>query len=425
MSNNIVKHDQLEDITRDLWTKAKARDIKSISYDKSSKKIKVTNAQTPALELEAELSNLASVDERTKFKKDVSVDDAGSINNLHIGRLDGGDNLNRFSGCRGVTSKSFVDKYVSHLLVLVDPTLPVGEQTTWQVWAIKKGNTKNDDVVWRAYHTSRAIQAQVEECTINNTTYRCAKITINEEFEEEVYFIVQCVGKKVRVITDIPAGHTDDVVNLSKAPPTAQNSSIEWNGYNANQNMLALCLVGRESITSLAEKLRKTQADGIVTKVNNIAPGADGNVTVTAENIDISPTNTTKVKVELDKKISNIALKTGDNKQLTITKADNTTSDVNLTEAFKANNVTYGKQIAGANKATVEDAIDALVAENGKSVKTIKNGRPDAQGNIDVTVAEGGATGITMTFGATGGTPVTVATYMTTDEVNQIKALFV
>lgn len=424
MSNNIVKHDQLEDIARDLWTKAKARDIKSISYDKSSKKIKVTNAQTPALELEAELSNLASVDERTKFKKDVSVDDAGSINNIHIGRLDGGDNLNRFSGCRGVTSKSFVDKYVSHLLVLVDPTLPVGEQTNWQVWAVKKGNTKNDDVVWRAYHTSRTIQVPVEEYTINNTTYRCAKITINEEFAEEVYFIVQCVGKKVRVITDIPAGHTDDVVNLSKAPPTAQNSSIEWNGYNANQNMLALCLVGRESITSLAEKLRKTQADGIVAKVNNIAPGADGNVTVTAENINMSSTNATTVKDELDKKISNIVLKATDKKKLTVTKADNTISDVDLTEAFKANNVAYGKQIAGANKATVEDAIDALVAENGKSVKTIKNGAPDAQGNIDVTVAEGGTDGIKVTFG-TGGTAVKIATYMTPEEVTAIKNLFV
>lgn len=424
MSNNIVKHDQLEDIARDLWTKAKARDIKSISYDKSSKKIKVTNAQTPALELEAELSNLASVDERTKFKKDVSVDDAGSINNIHIGRLDGGDNLNRFSGCRGVTSKSFVDKYVSHLLVLVDPTLPVGEQTNWQVWAVKKGNTKNDDVVWRAYHTSRTIQVPVEEYTINNTTYRCAKITINEEFAEEVYFIVQCVGKKVRVITDIPAGHTDDVVNLSKAPPTAQNSSIEWNGYNANQNMLALCLVGRESITSLTEKLRKTQADGIVAKVNNIAPGADGNVTVTAENINMSSTNATTVKDELDKKISNIVLKATDKKKLTVTKADNTISDVDLTEAFKANNVAYGKQIAGANKATVEDAIDALVAENVKSVKTIKNGAPDAQGNIYVTVAEGGTDGIKVTFG-TGGTAVKIATYMTPEEVTAIKNLFV
>ena len=423
MSNNIVKHGQLEDITRDLWTKAKARDIKSISYDKSSKKIKVTNAQTPALELEAELSNLASVDERTKFKKDVSVDDAGSINNLHIGRLDGGDNLNRFSGCRGVTSKSFVDKYVSHLLVLVDPTLPVGEQTNWQVWAIKKGNTKNDDVVWRAYHTSRTIQVPVEEYTINNTTYRCAKITINEEFAEEVYFIVQCVGKKVRVITDIPAGHTDDVVNLSKAPPTAQNSSIEWNGYNANQNMLALCLVGRESITSLAEKLRKTQADGIVTKVNNIAPGTDGNVVVNADNIKYNAdTNAKTVKAVLDEKVSNIVLKANDKKKLQITKADGQNSDVDLTEAFKANNISYNKPIANTNRTTVEDAIDALNTEVNRAVKKVNNVAPDDQGNISVAAAQDG-TRITMTFG-TGGTPVEIATYMTEQEVNQIKALF-
>lgn len=423
MSNNIVKHDQLEDIARDLWTKAKARDIKRISYDKSSKKIKVTNAQTPALELEAELSNLASVDERTKFKKDVSVDDAGSINNLYIGRLDGGDNLNRFSGCRGVTSKSFVDKYVSHLLVLVDPTLPVGEQTNWQVWAIKKGNTKNDDVVWRAYHTSRAIQAQVEECTINNTTYRCAKITINEEFEEEVYFIVQCVGKKIRVITDIPAGHTDDVVNLSKAPPTAQNSSIEWNGYNANQNMLALCLVGRESITSLAEKLRKTQADGIVTKVNNIAPGADGNVVVNADNIKYNAdTNAKTVKVVLDEKVSNITLKANDKKKLEITKATGVTSDVDLTNAFAADNISYSGTIGGATKSNVQEAIAALDAGVNNRVKTIKNGRADSNGNIDVTVAST-ISGITMTFGVDG-TAVNVVTYMTDREVADIKALF-
>lgn len=424
MSNNIVKHDQLKDIAGDLWTKAKKRDITALEYEAATKTIKGKNPDNTSLSISAQLTNLVAIDERAKFTKDVSVDDAGSINNLHIGRLDGGDNLNRFSGCRGITSKSFVDKYVSHLLVLVDPTLPVGEQTNWQVWAIKKGNTKNDDVVWRAYHTSRTIEVPVEEYTINNTTYRCAKITINEEFAEEVYFIVQCVGKKVRVITDIPAGHTDDVVNLSKAPPTAQNSSIEWNGYNANQNMLALCLVGRESITSLAEKLRKTQADGIVAKVNNIAPGADGNVTVTAENINMSSTNATTVKAELDKKISNIVLNAGDKKKLTVTKADGQNSDVDLTEAFKANNVAYNKQIAGTNKATVDDALDALNTEVNKGVKKVNNGAPDAQGNIAVAVSQAGA-GITMTFGATGGTPVTVATYMTDQEVTAIKDLFV
>ena len=31
MSNNIVKHGQLEDIARDLWTKAKARDIEHMT----------------------------------------------------------------------------------------------------------------------------------------------------------------------------------------------------------------------------------------------------------------------------------------------------------------------------------------------------------------------------------------------------------
>ena len=36
MSHNIVKHGQLQEIAQDLWNKAKARDIKSISYDKSS-----------------------------------------------------------------------------------------------------------------------------------------------------------------------------------------------------------------------------------------------------------------------------------------------------------------------------------------------------------------------------------------------------
>lgn len=423
MSNNIVKQEQLHEIAGDLWTKAKKRDIAAISYEASTKKIKATNSQTPALELEAELTNLVSIDERAKFKQDVSVDKAGSTNNLHIGTLNGAANLNRYSGCRGTTSKSFVDGYVSHLLVLVDTDLNVNEQTSWKVWAIKKGATKNDDVVLKAYHTSGDVQATVEECTMNNITAKCAKIIINEEFPDEVYFIVQCVGKKVRVITNIPAGHTNDVVNLSKAPPTTQNSPIEWNGYNAPDNMLALCLVGRESISSLAEKLRKTQADGIVTKVNNIAPGTDGNVVVNADNIKYNAdTNAKTVKAVLDEKVSNIVLKANDKKKLQITKADRQNSDVDLTEAFKANNISYNKPIANTNRTTVEDAIDALNTEVNRAVKKVNNVAPDDQGNISVAAAQDG-TRITMTFG-TGGTPVEIATYMTEQEVNQIKALF-
>lgn len=425
MSNNIVKHSQLHDIAGDLWTKAKKRDIERFEYDSGTKTIKGKNSTDATLSINVELTDLVSINDRAKFKQDVSVDSAASINNLRIGTLNGAHNRDRFSGCRSMTSKGFVDGYVNHLLVVLDDALNVNDPTNWKVWAIKKGATRNADVVFKAYHTNALIPSTVQRYTIQNQTVKCAKITIDEEFRDEVYFIVQCNGQPVRVMTNLPPEHAGDVVNLSKAPGNTPNSTIDWDQYNADQNMVALCLVGRESITSLAEKLRKTQADGIVTKVNNIAPGADGNVTITSENINLSSTNTTTVKAELDKKISNIALHATDKKKLTVTKADGTTSDVDLTEAFKSENISYTGTIGGTAKNNVKEAIDALNEEVNKGIKTIKGGRPGTNGDMNVTVAESGATGITMTFGTTGGTPVQIATYMTTDEVNQIKALFV
>lgn len=532
MSDHIVKHEQLRDIANDLWTKAKARDIESISYEASTKKIKATKSQaTPQatpLVLEAVLSNLASVDERTKFKKDVSVNDAGSTNNLHIGTLNGAQNQNRFSGCRAMTSKSFVDGYVNHLLVLVDDTLSVDAPTSWRVWAVKKGATRNADAILKAYHTNALVQSTVQQYTINNKTVKCAKIAIDDEFRDEVYFIVQCDGQPVRVMTNIPTDHTQDVVNLSKAPENTPNSTIEWDRYNADKNMVALCLVGRESISSLAEKIKNTQSDsskyvlksettntggetqyagnvvklgddgkinsnmipeiainrvlqadnesaalgligegkdhlqvgdvvvlqdtnkiyiykgksgtqndnnfvrdfleismgnGTVKSVNNVLPtGANGNVTITAEHINLSSADTTKVKTELDKKISSIALKTDNKKKLQITTASNQTSDVDLTEAFKATNITYGKTIAGTTQATVENAIDALITENGKAVKKVSGCAPDTNGNIVVTANKTDAR-VTLSFG-TGGTDVELFSYMTTSEVEQIKGLF-
>ena len=424
MSNNIVKHDQLKDIAGDLWTKSKKRDIERFEYDSGTKTIKGKNSTDATLSINVELTDLVSINDRAKFKQDVSVDSAASINNLHIGTLNGAHNRDRFSGCRSMTSKSFVDGYVNHLLVVLDDALNVNDPTNWKVWAIKKGATRNADVVFKAYHTNALIPSTVQQYTIQNQTVKCAKITIDEEFRDEVYFIVQCNGQPVRVMTNLPPEHAGDVVNLSKAPGNTPNSTIDWNQYNADQNMVALCLVGRESITSLAKKLRKTQADGIVTKVNNIAPGADGNVTVTAEHIKTAASSTTNVKQELDKKISNITLKTGDNKKLTVTKADGQNSDVDLTEAFKSENISYTGTIGGTAKNNVKEAIDALNEEAKKGVKKINNGTPDDQGNIAVTVNQTGTTGITMSFGANGDAPVIVATYMTPDEVNQIKGLF-
>lgn len=514
MSDNIVKHGQLEDIARDLWTKVKERDINSISYDKSSKKIKATNAQTPALELEAELSNLASVDERTKFKKDVSVNDAGTVNNLHIGTPSVDQSDNRILGFRGLTSKAFVDGYVSELIVYAKSTLDIGTQTSWNVWAIKKEERKEQDTVKATFHKNNVA---VESITINGRAEKCVRLSIEQEFSEEVYFLVKSQNQQVK--TCIPTNtYEPDVVNMSEPPRDTVGQTFSWDTNNTG-NTAIMHLVGRESISSLAEKLRKTQAngsnyvlqsettttsaadkvvrldrdgkinsnmlpsiaineyfpandftdaalasltyqngdivvvtkngktrrylcvnktngansindfvplndkDGIVFSVNEQAPGADGNVTVRAEHIKYNTdVNAKTVKQVLDEKISNIVLKNGDSKKLQVTRADNATSDVDLTEAFKANNISYNKPIANTNRATVEEAIDALKDEANRGVKSIKNGTPGPNGDMDVTVNTSD-NGIAMTFG-TNGTAVNVVTYMTPDEVTEIKNLF-
>ena len=58
------------------------------------------------------------------------------------------------------------------------------------------------------------------------------------------------------------------------------------------------------------------------------------------------------------------------------------------------------------------------------AVKKIHGGAPDSTGNISVSITESGESGITMTFG-TGGTDLKIVSYMTNEEVNEIKALFV
>lgn len=517
MSNNIVKHDQLKDIAGDLWTKAKKRDITALTYEADTKTIKGTNDSDQNFSVSVALSNLASLDERAEFKKDVSVDKAGATNNLHIGRANGDQSKNRILGYRGLTSASFVDGYVSELIVYAQSDLEVNTSTNWNVWAIKKGERKELDTVQATYHNN---SVQIESITINGQAEKCVRFTINQAFSEEVYFMARCVSHKVKTCN--PEGtYIQDVVNLSAPPGNTVGATFPWNT-NETNNTAIMHLVGRESISSLAEKLRKTQADGsnyvlqsettttsaadkvvrlgrdgkinsnmlpsiaineyfpandftdaalanltyqngdvvVVTKngktrrylcvnktnganstndfvplndkdgivfsVNEQTPGTDGNVTVRAEHIKYNAdTNAQTVKAVLDEKVSSITLKANDKKKLEITKATGTTSELDLTSAFAAANISYSGQIGTSTKNNVQDAIDALNTEVNRGVKSIKGGTPGTNGDMNVTVAESGTAGITMTFGTTGGTPVQIATYMTTDEVNQIKALFV
>lgn len=420
MSNNIVKHDQLKDIAGDLWTKAKKRDIERFEFDSTTKTLKGKNLVDTTLSIDVALTDLVSINDRAEFKKDVSVDDAKTVSNSNIGSINGPVAAgSRTTGYRGLTSKLFTDGYVKLLRIY----LPENASGTINahVWMIKKGALRTEDKLLEPkIHQPLQVLSSGEKKYID--------VEIERKFEEETFFVLRTEREQqIQGVNNIKPKFTEDIINVNASfNPSSINENANWNRYNPIYDSVGhMELHGRTGIVDISKRLEEiAMGNGTVKTVNNIAPGANGNVVINADNIKYANGSNKDVKQVLDEKVSNIVLKATDKKKLTVTKADNTTSDVDLTEAFKANNVAYGKQIAGANKATVEDAIDALVAENGKSVKTIKNGAPDAQGNIDVTVAEGGTEGIKVTFG-TGGTAVKIATYMTAEEVTAIKNLFV
>lgn len=518
MSNNIVKHEQLKDIAGDLWTKAKKRDIERFEYDSGTKTIKGKNSVDTTLSIDVALTDLVSINDRAKFKQDVSVDDAKAVSNSNIGSINGTVAAgSRTTGYRGLTSKLFTDGYVKLLRIYL-PT-NTGNTINAHVWMIKKGASKAED----KFLEPKIIKAAP---VLTSGANKYIDVEIEREFAEETFFVLRTEGNQpIQGINNIKQEFRDDIINVDAYfNPQSTDTLANWNRYNPIYDSVGhMELHGRTGIVDISKRLDEIDTasgnyvlqsettntggsnqyagkvvrlgndgkvnanmlpaiaineyipatafthdalrqlefqngdivvvtangkvtrylcvdkaghtsdlrgafvplndkDGIVFSVNGQTPGANGDVTVRAEHIKYTNEQNTTVKEELDKKISNIALKTGDNKQLTITKADNTTSDVNLTEAFKADNISYSGQIGGVAKNNVKEAIDALKDEANKGIKSIKGGRPNTNGELDVTVNTAG-NGIAMTFGNSN-TPVTIATYMTEQEVNQIKALF-
>ena len=522
MSNNIVKHDQLKDIAGDLWTKAKKRDIERFEFDSTTKTLKGKNSVDTTLSIDVALTDLVSINDRAKFKQDVSVDDAKTVSNSNIGNINGPvPSGRRTTGYRGLTSKLFTDGYVKLLRVYL-PENASGTINT-HVWMIKKGDSKAED---------RFLEPKINQPlqVLSSGAKKYVDVTIERTFETETFFVLRTEGEQqIQGVKNIKSDFIDDIINVNdNFNPQTPNENANWNNFNPNTEFVGhMELHGRTGIVDISKRLDEidtasgnyvlqsettntggdaTKADkvvklgadgkinsnmipeiainrvlstanqssaltligdgkdrlqvgdvvvlqdtnkiyiykgrpdgqtnndftrdfleismgnGAVKTVNTISPKANGDVTITAENINMSARDTTNVKTELDKKISGIALKTGDNKQLTITKADNTTSDVNLTEAFKADNISYSGQIGATTKNNVKEAIDALNTEVNRGVKSIKGGTPGTNGDLDFTATQSG-TGISMRFG-TNGTPVEIATYMTEQEVNQIKALF-
>lgn len=258
--SKLINKTRLEQFATALWTKIKGR------YDKAFKNAIISpgtgdekhitfervNEQDP---LKVSLEDYARLQDKNDFKKDVSSNIGMTDSTLKYGRLNGNENPNRTSGHRGVTSKSFVDGYIDHIVVLADATQEVNESSSWNVWCVTKGATRNEDRVLKKIDVTATIRTQ----TINGSEEKVVDLPIKDVFTNETYFLVRCEGKKYKVVNVNAENQTDDVVNISEVP-NETTAQIPW-GTNVKNNIAVMFLVGRESIKSLSEKLDKVNSD--------------------------------------------------------------------------------------------------------------------------------------------------------------------
>lgn len=263
--SKLVTRGSLNSFATKFWDRIKRR------YDETFKDAELTDDKkltftrvSEADPLEINLKDYARLQDRNAFKQDVSADNVAISSNRHIGNPDTNASNDRSLGFRGLTSDSFVDGYVSELVILVDSDAVAESLTTWKVWAIKKGGTKEEDTVKKLIlqNGRNDIRVKVQSFNDNGTTRKCVIIPINEEFDEEVYFIVRSQNTKCNVCQNIDPKYHPDVINMNNTQPTTPGSTIDWDGgVNTHANTAIMYLIGRESIGSLHNKIKALEKD--------------------------------------------------------------------------------------------------------------------------------------------------------------------
>lgn len=259
--SKLITQSKLSHFATKFWDKIKDKydgTFKDANLTEDKKLIFTKVSGTPK---EINLQDYAKLTDKSEFKKDVSADNVAILSNRHIGTSFGTTSRNRSLGFRQLTVNSFSDRYVDHIRIYMPNSISVGTNSTWFVWAIKKGaNGKDGDMVAEVICSNRTFTVS----TVNETsTERFVKIPINKSFENDTYFIVRCTTHDVEVVNGIKDGYKEDVVNMNGGqPPTNKGELIDWdNGSNEKGNTVVMYLFGRESIGTLSLKLNKLNSD--------------------------------------------------------------------------------------------------------------------------------------------------------------------
>ena len=260
--SKLINKTQLTKTVNKLWDRIKVlnnANIKNAALNEADNKITFTKADNTTVDVSME--KFARLDRNNDFNGDVSWNGGLVESNWHIGEPNSNASDRRSLGYRGLTTKNFADGYIASLKVFVDSEAVAEATTRWKLWAIKKGATRNQDTVLKVFNSGNDIPLQVESTQVNNVTHKFVTFPINESFTDEVYFIVRSTSTKFRVCTP-KAQYRDDAVNLNIAePPTTPGATINWQ-VNSTDNTAVMFLIGRESIGSLSEKIKKIEDTG-------------------------------------------------------------------------------------------------------------------------------------------------------------------
>lgn len=256
--SKLITQGKLRHFANGFWTKIKGR------YDETFKNARLSESNGTDKKLiftkannsihEVELTDYVRIQDKNNFKQDVSSNVGMVDGTVKLGRINGDHNRNRVSGHRSITTKSFVDGYISHLTVLTEESLTTGSNASWTVWAVEKKENRVNDVIYQKYD----ISTTVKTTRINGTDYKAVDLQINKTFEKEVYFIVGCEREKSYKVIDLNTEYRNsDVVNLSNRP--GNTGTLQWE--DVTTNVAVMVIHGRESIGSLSEKINKLSPD--------------------------------------------------------------------------------------------------------------------------------------------------------------------
>lgn len=402
--SKLITQSKLSRFATNFWARIKDKydgTFKEVRLsDSTSRDKKLTFTRVSGTNpLEIDLRDYARLTDKSEFKKDVSVDDAGTKNNLSIGqRTNTVDPSLRSFGARNLSSGLFTDGYVSKLRVYLD-SASQQSQVAIHVWAIKKRATKRDDV------TAEAKLINGTQITVDSeNNKKWIDIPINKAFANDTYFIFRTgASVNVEAISNITQENADHVINLGVNTPSP-NADQPLDLSDQRTDITAhVEIFGRMGIVDLNKKIEKVSADSsLYVKQSEVSPTASPNKVVRlGDNGKLDKDMLPSIAINeyfpisefSDTGLRDITYENGDvvvvsntGKKYLCIKKDKTAS-TNSTDDFIELNSKDGS-VVSVNEKTGAVVLNLVATENSLKL-TIGNGTGDAAEKIVPIVTDG------------------------------------